>query len=493
MIAANRVDGIDAASVPGEGPVAGEADRQKQTAAAANVAAIFGPLADDTSTLGIDLVDIAGTIQDLAQMSKRHAAEFSSITGAAREIAEVNGTVATALREIDGTAGDARQMLGQSSERMAGAASAIESLVRTSSEIGTEIGGFGQSLADVDTVADEISAIARQTNLLALNAAIEAARAGEAGKGFAVVAAEIRALALQTSKATAAIQATLSTIHGKISRLSDAGRDASRNAGGVLETSQAMSRSFGAMQEVITRVLDSSTVMASTTATVERECAGFIEALERLTGDVQHSSTALQGANTRVDRVVGLSERLIQLIAQAGVETADSPWIETAIEVADRISASFEAAIAARQTTLDDLFDRRYQPIAGSDPEQVMTAFTALTDRLLPPIIEPVAASDGRIGFCAAVDENGYLPTHNAKFSQAQRAGDPVWNTANCRNRRIFNDRVGLAAGGSTAPFLVQTYRRDMGGGNFVVMKDISAPITVGGRHWGGLRLAVKV
>ena len=49
------------------------------------------------------------------------------------------------------------------------------------------------------------------------------------------------------------------------------------------------------------------------------------------------------------------------------------------------------------------------------------------------------------------------------------------------------------AAGRSVEPFLVQTYRRDMGGGHFVMMKDISAPITVRGRHWGGLRLAVKI
>jgi methyl-accepting chemotaxis protein len=39
----------------------------------------------------------------------------------------------------------------------------------------------------------------------------------------------------------------------------------------------------------------------------------------------------------------------------------------------------------------------------------------------------------------------------------------------------------------------LQTYRRDMGGGQFVLMKDISAPITVNGRHWGGLRLAIRV
>src|SRR3546814_11541910 len=122
-----------------------------------------------------------------------------------------------------------------------------------------------------------------------------------------------------------------------------------------------------------------------------------------------------------------------------------------------------------------------------------MTRFTQFTDAVLPAIQEKAAAADERIAFCAAVDENGYLPTHNRKFSQPQRPGDAAWNTANCRNRRIFNDRVGLSAGRNVEPFLLQTYRRDMGAGQFVLMKDISAPITVNGRHWGGLRLAIRV
>ena len=121
-----------------------------------------------------------------------------------------------------------------------------------------------------------------------------------------------------------------------------------------------------------------------------------------------------------------------------------------------------------------------------------MTRFTLFTDKVLPPIQEPVATSDSRIVFCASVDENGYLPTHNKKFSQPQ-SSDPTWNAANCRNRRMFNDRVGLAAGRSTALFLLQTYRRDMGGGQFAMMKDCSAPIFVRGRHWGGVRVAYKI
>jgi methyl-accepting chemotaxis protein len=57
----------------------------------------------------------------------------------------------------------------------------------------------------------------------------------------------------------------------------------------------------------------------------------------------------------------------------------------------------------------------------------------------------------------------------------------------------LFNDRTGLRAGRNTQPFLLQTYRRDMGGEQFLLMKDLSAPILVKGRHWGGFRLGYRV
>jgi methyl-accepting chemotaxis protein len=105
---------------------------------------------------------------------------------------------------------------------------------------------------------------------------------------------------------------------------------------------------------------------------------------------------------------------------------------------------------------------------------------------------EKLLSLSDKVVFCIAADRNGYIACHNRQYNQPQRAGDVAWNTAHCRNRRIFNDRTGLASGRNTRPFLLQTYRRDMGGGQFIVMKEAAAPITVGGRHWGGLRLAFK-
>lgn len=44
----------------------------------------------------------------------------------------------------------------------------------------------------------------------------------------------------------------------------------------------------------------------------------------------------------------------------------------------------------------------------------------------------------------------------------------------------------------NTKPFLLQTYRRDMGGGQFVLMKDLSSPIVIRGKHWGAFRMGFR-
>lgn len=189
--------------------------------------------------------------------------------------------------------------------------------------------------------------------------------------------------------------------------------------------------------------------------------------------------------------MLSLSETLIELIAASGHETVDSPFIRFVTEKAAEISLLFEAAVDKGDITINALFDEKYIEIPGSDPIQYMTKFVPLTDRLLPEIQEPALAMDSYIVFCAAVDRNAFLPTHNKKFSQPQ-GNDPEWNAGNCRNRRVFDDRTGKAAAKNRKPFLLQTYRRNMGGGNFALMKDLSAPITVKGKHWGGLRFAYR-
>jgi methyl-accepting chemotaxis protein len=190
--------------------------------------------------------------------------------------------------------------------------------------------------------------------------------------------------------------------------------------------------------------------------------------------------------------IADTTDELVLGVPLAGLETPDSKYVTLVTERARHISSLFERAVADGEITAEALFDRDYQPIPDTNPEQVVTGFTEFTDRVLTPVQEPILEQDDSIVYCAAVDENGYLPTHNLKFSKPQ-GDDPTWNTANCRNRRIFDDRAGLRAAKNEKPVLLQTYRRDMGGGKFVVMKEVDAPIHVNGRRWGTLRLAYKL
>ncbi|TWA70207.1 methyl-accepting chemotaxis sensory transducer with Pas/Pac sensor [Azospirillum brasilense] len=169
---------------------------------------------------------------------------------------------------------------------------------------------------------------------------------------------------------------------------------------------------------------------------------------------------------------------------------SDARFIDKAQETAKALSQALEDCVRRGEIAETDLFSTELVTIPGSEPEQVTAPFLTLTDRLFPAVQEAALSFDQRVQFCAAVNMVGYLPTHNNRYSQAQRPGDVVWNTANCRNRRVFADRAGLSAARNTRPFLLQAYRRDMGGGQFVRLKEVDAPIVVCGRHWGGLRLA---
>jgi methyl-accepting chemotaxis protein len=168
-------------------------------------------------------------------------------------------------------------------------------------------------------------------------------------------------------------------------------------------------------------------------------------------------------------------------------------FVTRAMEASVELTRIFENAIASGTISVEDLFDTDYVEIPGSNPVQHRTKFLDWADRALPAFQEAFLAKDNRMVFCAMVDRNGYLPVHNKIYSHPQRPGDAVWNTANSRNRRIFNDPAGLAAASNQRPYLIQSYARDMGNGSTIVMREIDVPIRVRSRHWGGFRTAYKL
>ena len=175
------------------------------------------------------------------------------------------------------------------------------------------------------------------------------------------------------------------------------------------------------------------------------------------------------------------------------IHDENTDLVTRAMEAGVQLRQMFEQAVSSGAIAIDALFDSDYVEIAGSNPLQHRTRILDWADRALPPFQETFLAKDPRMVFCVAIDRNGYLPVHNKIYSHPQRAGDVAWNTAHSRNRRIFNDTAGLAAGRNQRTYLIQSYARDMGNGVTVMMREIDVPIRVQGRHWGGFRTAYKL
>ncbi len=203
----------------------------------------------------------------------------------------------------------------------------------------------------------------------------------------------------------------------------------------------------------------------------------------------EHSAT---GARARFEAPgTELAEKIEDKLWAIREENVEA--VTRALEAGVALTKIFENAIASGAISIDDLFDENYVEIPGTNPLQHRTKFLDWADRALPAFQEAFRVKDQRMAFCAMVDRNGYLPVHNKIYSHPQRSGDVVWNTANSRNRRIFNDTAGLAAGRNQRSYLIQSYARDMGNGITIMMREIDVPIRVQGRHWGGFRTAYKL
>ena len=482
------------------------------------------------------------------------------------------------------------QELHQSAEEIGRRADASQRLVDDAGGVAQaasrSVEELKQAIEQIQAVVALISDVAGQTNLLALNATIEAARAGPAGRGFAVVANEVKALSVETQKATTEIGSTIqrlrSTAEANIDAVSrilalvsdigpvfgevshsvrmqvettaEIGRSASETARFVDEVAEKARRMSSEMQRAadlgvsVDKATDTMNVavadMTRQLVTVLRQGAEAdrrrhdrwpvelrgemriaaarvpVRTIDLSMGGVlvvpQNEAGIASGSRVELDlgglghvagTVVGKSTLGLHVKfaeddgdarARIGacvdrIEEEFRPLVTRARNAAAQIITALDAAIERGELNFGDLFDFEYRPVAGSDPIQYETNAIGPLERILPPVQEEILGEDKRMAFCACVDINGWLPVHNKAYSQPQRPGEVAWNTANCRNKRIFDDRTGLLAARNTRPFLVQSYLRDLGGGKIIPMKEIDAPIIVKNRHWGGFRTAYQM
>jgi methyl-accepting chemotaxis protein len=419
--------------------------------------AVVRAMSAQASNVGRDAAEVRGAMEDTQKIVQAQGQAMQQVAQQLDEVQRAQGSIASATLETLQAVAHAREAL---------------------QAVSREVQGIVETLHQVSDAAGQITQIALQTRLVAFNASVEAKRAGDAGRGFGVVADAVKDLAGQVETTSKTIMRTVGQLDERIESFS---RDLRFDDSAELSKRSAVHVAFGSVEQDVERISQAADQSRGI-------CARLNEHTQELESEVQQASARLNTALACSDRFLKVSEAMIEQVAGFGIETEDTPFIQAAQQAANEIASLLEDVVRNGSARLPDLFDEQYKPIPKTNPPQYLTRFVDVAERLFPQVQERMLALSPRVSYCMAVDRNGYVPMHNKKYSLPPR-GDVVWDTVNSRYRRIFNDRTGLASARNQRPFLLQTYRRDMGGGQYVLLKEVSAPIVVGGRHWGGLRL----
>jgi methyl-accepting chemotaxis protein len=412
-----------------------------------------------------------------AERIERSAGQMINTEEATAQLSEQSLSAASAVRR-------------NSQEGQAGLASAtfsMQALEQQANNSRTLIDNLSQRSREIQQVASVIQGIASQTNLLALNAAIEAARAGEYGRGFAVVADEVRGLASRTAAATEEVERMVQEIQQHTNDVAAQQHKLIEDLNNSVQRVENAGSQLTDITELAINVEQQMQTIASGTQSNRLQLDELFKEVAQVRQDLadsdQQTAQLSQSALLLESQTEGISEKL----SEVSLSDYHQQIYQLAQDAAQHISLQFEKDIASDRISQSALFDRNYQEISDTHPKKYSTAFDTYTDQVLNAIQEPILKQNSNTVFAVACTAQGYIPTHNVIYTQPL-TGDYAHDYLHNRTKRIFNDRVGVRCGNHQQPLLLQTYIRETG----EHMHDISVPIYVHGKHWGGFRIGYR-
>jgi methyl-accepting chemotaxis protein len=244
---------------------------------------------------------VLATVADSVAVMKSTATALSATSN--ETSGHTAGAVATsndAFGSVDVAATAADELsksIAEINRQLVGATDVVRAAVTQVQSTNVDIAGLAQAAQKIDDVVKLIQGVAGQTNLLALNATIEAARAGTAGKGFAVVAAEVKALAVQTAKATDVISAQIAAVQSST-------QSTVRAMGSIAGRMQDIQQFTAAIAGAVEQQTAATSEISSNVAAAASGTKSVVAVLQRVAGaaaDMHNAADTVLAASQAVE------------------------------------------------------------------------------------------------------------------------------------------------------------------------------------------------